>query len=161
MTENDLSYVLAIDQDWQIQKTLFGTLSTPDESKQRLGRWLQMWTEHGFGFWIFSDAANNAVGHGGLFPSRHNSDWIELGYVLKPAHWKLGYATEIAIASCRVGFEKLGLDRIVAVAQADNRGSRRVMEKCGFSFEREFVYAERWPSVLYMLDRVTWLNSNG
>ena len=157
VTNADLAYVVEIDSDWQIQKTLFGTLSTAAESEARLARWVEMWTHHGLGFWLFTDGGGKAIGHGGLFPSRHNDDWIEVGYALKPAYWNLGYATEIASAALRIGFESLRLQKIVAVAHAKNIASRRVMEKCGLRFEEEFLYREQWPSVLYGADRESWL----
>ncbi|MBV8726513.1 MAG: GNAT family N-acetyltransferase, partial [Candidatus Eremiobacteraeota bacterium] len=157
VTERDLPYVIAIDTDWDIQKTLFRTISTPIESKARLERWQQVWSDHGFGFWVFQDAAGKQVGHAGLFPSRHDPSWIEIGYVLKPPYWKLGYATELAMAILRIGFERLRMPRIVAVAHAENVASRRVMEKCGLSFDREFLYADKWPSVLYTAERDAWL----
>ena len=34
------------------------------------------------------------------------------------------------------GFDTAGLERIVAVADADNTGSWRIMEKCGLTFEK-------------------------
>ena len=61
------------------------------------------------------------------------------------------------MAILRIGFERLRMPRIVAVAHAENIASRHVMEKCGLSFDREFLYADKWPSVLYIAERETWL----
>ena len=38
------------------------------------------------------------------------------------------------------GFRTLGVSKVVATAMATNARSRRVMEKAGLQFEKEFVY---------------------
>ena len=44
----------------------------------------------------------------------------------------MGYATEGTIELLKYGFDKLSLERIVAIAQPENKASRRVLEKSGF-----------------------------
>ncbi len=153
--ESDLPYVVSIDTDEQVQKTLFGVTFTYDESKARLGRWLQHWNEHGFGFWIFRDGENEVVGHAGLFHSPRVAGSIEVGYALPPKYWNKGYASEMTMAVLRVGFDVLQLSRIVAIAQPANAASRRVMEKCGLIFEDEYE-AAGGPSVLYAIELDRW-----
>jgi len=62
---------------------------------------------------------------------------IDLGYRFKKEGWGNGYATEAAYASIQYGFEKLGLQRIVARAEIDNIGSWKVLEKCGMTYIRD------------------------
>ena len=59
---------------------------------------------------------------------------IDLGYRFKKEGWGKGYATEAAWASIQYGFEKIGLQRIVARAEIDNIGSWKVLEKCGMTY---------------------------
>jgi len=59
---------------------------------------------------------------------------IDLGYRFKKEGWGKGYATEAAYASIQYGFEKIGLQRIVARAEIDNIGSWKVLEKCGLTY---------------------------
>ena len=59
---------------------------------------------------------------------------IDLGYRFKKDGWGKGYATEAAWASIQYGFEKIGLQRIVARAEIDNIGSWKVLEKCGMTY---------------------------
>ncbi len=59
----------------------------------------------------------------------------EIGYVLHPNHWHRGIATEAAAALMRFAFETIGLHRIEAKYMLPNLASRRVMEKCGMTFE--------------------------
>ena len=62
---------------------------------------------------------------------------IEIGWWLARAWWGKGLATEAAREALRDGFERVGLRRVVAIAQPQNRASIRVMEKLGMKFARE------------------------
>ena len=59
----------------------------------------------------------------------------EVGYVLNPAFWGMGFAAEAVSAVLRFGFERLDLHRIEAKFMRGNERSLRVMEKCGMKFE--------------------------
>ena len=59
-----------------------------------------------------------------------------------------GLATELAFTAVDVGFEALELERLIAFTLPHNIASRRVMEKAGFTYEREIVHATL-PHVLY------------
>jgi [ribosomal protein S5]-alanine N-acetyltransferase len=56
---------------------------------------------------------------------------IELGYRLVRDHWAQGYATELSQTLVRHGFERVGLPQLVAIADARNLASNRVLEKAG------------------------------
>jgi RimJ/RimL family protein N-acetyltransferase len=115
-----------------------------------------MWRETGLGFWIFEDSDRGLVGHGGLFNSPREAGEVEVGYVVKPAYWRHGLATEITLASLKTGFESLDLQRIIGIAQSANAPSRRVMEKCGMLFETEFTPPDGRPGVRYAIAKSTW-----
>ncbi|KAI5363694.1 putative GNAT domain, acyl-CoA N-acyltransferase [Septoria linicola] len=83
----------------------------------------------------------------GLFGSFH---WPSCGYMLHPDYYNRGYATEGMKAFIPAYFERVppaseggtGHDVIDAYVDAENVGSMRVLEKCGFArcelLEREF-----------------------
>ena len=75
---------------------------------------------------------------------------MEIGWAVVPERWGEGLGTELARASVAVAFGELGLDTVVAFTQPGNAASRRVMEKAGFVFERDFAHAGL-PHVLYRL----------
>jgi RimJ/RimL family protein N-acetyltransferase len=77
-----------------------------------------------------------------LRPDRFDEGEQELGYRFRRAAWGQGYATEGGRALVAHGFERVGTDKISARTLAANRGSRRVMEKCGLAYERDFVWPE-------------------
>lgn len=59
----------------------------------------------------------------------------EVGYVLSPDYWGKGIATEALTAILRFAFCDIGLNRVEARYMTENIASRRVMEKCGMTFE--------------------------
>jgi len=59
----------------------------------------------------------------------------ELGYWLAEEHWGRGVMTEAARQLCREAFGRFDIIRIFAEPFADNLGSRRVLEKAGFTCE--------------------------
>ena len=59
----------------------------------------------------------------------------ELGYWLAEDCWGRGVMTEAVRQICREAFARFDILRIFAEPFADNRGSRRVLEKAGFTCE--------------------------
>lgn len=59
----------------------------------------------------------------------------EVGYVLNPEYWGRGIAAEALRRVIEFGFMELNVHRIEAKYIIGNENSRRVMEKCGMSFE--------------------------
>ncbi len=59
----------------------------------------------------------------------------EVGYVINRSYWGKGIASEALAQVMRFGFMELNLHRLEARYMAENVSSRRVMEKCGMSFE--------------------------
>lgn len=74
----------------------------------------------------------------------------EVGYVLNPALGGHGYATEAASAMLRLGFEELGLHRIVARIDEDNEPSVRLARRLGMRAEARLIHNEffkgRWSN---------------
>ena len=91
------------------------------------------------------------IGFCGLQPLPETSD-IEIGWWLATDQWGLGLATEAAREALRDGFGRVGLERIVAIAQPANVASIRVMQKLGMQFER-MAEARGIPVVLYAITR--------
>ncbi|AZK48389.1 GNAT family N-acetyltransferase [Paenibacillus lentus] len=66
-----------------------------------------------------------------------------LGYLLSPACWRQGYATEAARSLITFGFETLELDRIEARCAGDNPASERVLQKCGMKYVKAIPIRSR------------------
>ncbi|WP_180326730.1 GNAT family N-acetyltransferase [Raoultibacter phocaeensis] len=77
------------------------------------------------------------IGSIGLIPdpARSLDSVLMLGYAIGSDWWGRGFTTEAAKEVVRFGFEQLGLIGISCTCYPWNAASRRVIEKCGFSFE--------------------------
>lgn len=81
------------------------------------------------------------IGSFGLHGSWANKDEryqhlaiCEIGYVLSKSYWGRGLMPEAAKRMIRFCFEQLHLDAVTVCHFVDNPQSKRVIEKCGFSF---------------------------
>jgi RimJ/RimL family protein N-acetyltransferase len=83
----------------------------------------------------------------------------EIGFVFHPGYQGRGFATEAAEVMLRLGFEGLGLHRIIGRLDGRNQASARVLEKLGMRreahfVENEYVKGEWTDEVVYaILDR--------
>lgn len=66
----------------------------------------------------------------------------EIGYVLHPDFGGRGYATEAARAMLRLGFDELGLHRIIARLDERNESSAGVARRLGMRQEARLVHNE-------------------
>jgi RimJ/RimL family protein N-acetyltransferase len=66
----------------------------------------------------------------------------EIGYVMNPDFAGQGYATEAARAMLRLGFETLGLHRIIGRIDERNEPSARVLRRLGMRQEARLVHNE-------------------
>ncbi len=77
------------------------------------------------------------IGWGGLYEDPFDPGWnFEVGYFFRPDVWGQGYASELVGAALTVADHQLQLPDVWAMAHPDNGGSRRVLEKAGFSVVR-------------------------
>ena len=109
------------------------------ESRNACEDWLCRYersrTANGFAPWtVVHKADERVIGWGGLNVDPNVPGWgIEVTYFIHRDYGGRGYATEVVRASLREGFEDLDVPAIGAFAKPENRGSIRVLEKCGFS----------------------------
>lgn len=80
-------------------------------------------------------SSGRMVGTCGFTRFDYHADCGEVGYVLNPAVWGHGYATEGLRAVMKFGFEQLRLHRIEARYIDGNTASRHVMERVGMTYE--------------------------
>jgi ribosomal-protein-alanine N-acetyltransferase len=160
LTLDDLDWFAAMRGDKDIMRFIGRVGAVPrDIAEARLHRHLECWAERGLGmFGVRVRGEEAAVGWAGLQPM-DGTDEIEVGYAFGKAAWGRGYATEVARALVRWGFESMKLDRIVAVAYAENTASRRVMEKLGMRFEGvRYIYGT--DNVYYSITPETFASTD-
>jgi RimJ/RimL family protein N-acetyltransferase len=134
LADADLDEFARMNADARVMQH-FPSCLTRAESEAAVVRWRRAAAEHGVEFCAVEvPGVTRFAGVLGLamatFPA-HFTPCVEVGWRLLPEHQGHGYATEGALASLRVGFERMGLDEIVALTIPRNRASWRVMEKLG------------------------------
>ena len=138
--------------DPRVSATLWPRAGIPTETDvlEGLAAKVDHWDRHGFGMWLLRDReTGEMVGRGGLqYTYTAGLNDVEAGWAVVPGRWGQGLATELAHACVEIAFEQLGLLELVAFTLPDNTASRRVMEKAGFTHERDIVHAGL-PHVLY------------
>lgn len=85
----------------------------------------------------------------------------EIGYSLARPYWRQGYGLDAARLLCRLGFEQLGLHRIVATTHPDNEASAGLLLKLGMTREgrlREATLARgQWrDTILFSILAQDW-----
>ncbi len=125
----------------------------PDERVQEfVARQCANWEKHRICLWKLLPKDSDAlIGICGLQRLPEGPD-VEIGWWLAPSQWGKGFATEAAREALAYGFKVSHLERIVAIAQAANRDSLRVMERIGMRFEREAMH-KGLRVVLYAMER--------
>ena len=142
-----------------VMKTLSadGNVMTEEETQKHIQRCSDHWDQHGFGLWVFRDKADGQfIGRGGLMTYHiGGEEVVGLAYAVLSDHWNQGFATEMAQASIRFGFEQLGLTDIASWTLPINLASQRVMEKLGFRHEKDIEFAGL-PHRFYRLGEDGW-----
>ena len=104
------------------------------------------------GRWAMIEKSDNSfIGWCGL-KYFEPKDEIDIGYRLHRKFWGKNYATEAANACITFGLQKLETPLIVGRAMKENLASIRVLEKCGMTYWKDYVFHEH-PGVYYRIER--------
>lgn len=136
---NDLNDLAGLFADPDVVKYVGdGKPSSREDAAKAVESMLAHWQKHSFGRWIAADKTSGAfIGFGGL---RSLFGTPEVVYHLTKENWSKGFATELARAALRFGFEDRGFGRIVAITKPPNSASIHVMQKLGMEFEKHAQY---------------------
>jgi RimJ/RimL family protein N-acetyltransferase len=131
---------------WLRPKDVSGPF-TLDECAAMASQDAAHWAAHGFGPWLAWD--DNAVAGRCLLEHSivDGRGEVEIGWAVASRFWGRGMGTTMGRHALAAGADR-GISNLVAYTRADNVASRRVMEKLGLTYERDFEHAGH-PHVLY------------
>lgn len=133
----------AINADPKVSEYLPSPL-TREESDAFLDRSEAHFVAHGFGLWAVEYAVVGDADEGVLAGcvglnvpgfEAHFTPCVEIGWRLAPMFWGRGLAVEAAQAALEFGFDRIGLEEIVAFTVPGNTRSRTVMERLGMTHD--------------------------
>jgi len=138
--------------------------NTPDESRAYVEFVLaqaQAQPRTNYTLAIVLTATTQVIGTCSLVIQSQHDRQGELGYVLHPAYWGRGYATEVARRLLHFGFTTLGLHRISATCDPRNTASVHVLDKVGMQYEGRLrdvmLLRDGWrDSLVYSLLEHEW-----
>jgi RimJ/RimL family protein N-acetyltransferase len=133
-TRRDLPAFAAMNADAAVNEHLLGPLDAAT-SRVMLQRMEAHFAVNGFGLWALERREDGQLlGFAGLQRVPFDAAFtpaIEVGWRLLPEAWGQGYATEAARAAIEDGFERLGIEEIVAFTVPANTRSEAVMQRLG------------------------------
>lgn len=141
MPKKDDDYFLhLLNKDEEVMKYI-GPTKTREESSDYFRLAKAISTEN-FGYRIAIE--KQSAEFVGWFVLKHldQTNQIELGYRLMKKYWGKGYATEGSERMIEFAFDKLNIERLVAVTMPQNDASQKVLDKLGFRFISEATYYE-------------------
>ena len=170
--ESDFAPFAAMAADPQVMEFLL-PLPTRADSDAAVARTRSRIAENGWGFWAVEHRESGEfMGFTGLNSPMAElpfSPCVEIGWRFARKWWGHGYASEAARAALQVGFERLGLEEIVAFTAWNNTRSAAVMQRIGMTEDADGAFDH--PLVpeghalrrhrLYRLGRAAWRAAHG
>jgi RimJ/RimL family protein N-acetyltransferase len=144
--ENDYDDLLKLQSNPDVTRFLLYDVRTPEQVKETLtGRLadVPMDTDgQALTVAVVLRDTGQHLGEVTLFMNSVEHRTGELGYVFHPESHGHGYAAEASVELLRLGFEELGLHRIIARLDARNTASVKLLERLGLRQEAHFVQNE-------------------
>lgn len=88
----------------------------------------------------------------------------EIGYIIHPNYWGMGFASEAAKEVISFGFKNFKLHRLFATCDVRNIASAKVLEKCGLNLEgkmrEDLLLRDGWrDTYLFSILEQEWIGS--
>lgn len=101
---------------------------------------------------VMLKSSKQHIGGCGIHLKDQNYDLAHIGYIMNPAFWGKGYATEATKGLVFYALEELKINKLKATCDQQNKASRRVLEKSGFLLEKiiegDYLQKEKWRTTL-------------
>ena len=133
MTPDDLDRMAALLGDPEVM-SYYPAPKSREESADWIARMQRSYQEHGHGLWIIETHANEFVGDCGVtWQSVNGAPVLEVGYHVRAALQRQGYATEAALACRDLVRREFSPTLLTAIIHPANDASRGVAENLGMT----------------------------
>lgn len=117
---------------------------TIEEVNGLLNKYINNYENNEYYRWaIILKETGECIGQIAYFGVNNNYHFAEIEYCIGQSLQNKGYATEATKAVTKFGLDKINLHKVQICHNSINMKSRRVIEKCGFTYEgtlRDFFY---------------------
>ena len=153
----DLDAIHAYHQLEEVARFQFWSVRSRDELKDKLAEWTPMdGSEAANGKLCFAcirKSDNQLIGDLFLGITDREARQGEIGYSFNPEFHRQGYGTEAVSRLMTLGFDKMGMHRIVGRCDARNTASWALLEKLGLRREAHFrehaIFKGAWDEEFY------------
>lgn len=161
LSATEKHYFFELLQNPQVVQFCFDS-PAPEEIQLQFESRLAPWniaSTHWLSLSIYEKTSGSFIGIIGLKMDHGNNLQAEIGFLLMPTYYGVGYATEAVVAIQQYA-ATLGIQSVIARVTKGNGASARVLEKCGFTLQRERVGAVCINRVFYDDLEYQWLASS-
>lgn len=110
--------------------------STKEEVKELLDKYIGSYERPDYYRWaVIEKASGECIGQIAYFLVDSKNHFAEIEYCIGSEFQCRGYATEATKAVIAFGFDRINLHKVQICTKTINKPSRRVIEKCGFTYE--------------------------
>ena len=118
--------------------------TTKEEVKELLDKYIGSYEKSDYYRWaVIEKNSNECIGQIAYFLVDSKNHFAEIEYCIGSDFQCRGYATEATKAVIAYGFNNIGLHKVQICTKTINKPSKRVIEKCGFTYEgtlRDYFY---------------------
>lgn len=114
--------------------------STPEAVRELLDtKYIASYSREDYYRWaVIEKTSGECIGQIAYFYVNTENQHGEIEYVIGPVFQGKGYGTEMTKAVIAFGFDEINFHRIEIDCRTTNEASRRVIEKCGLTYEGVF-----------------------
>lgn len=120
--------------------------SAEAEVKELLNKYISSYSSPDYYRWaVIEKNSGHCIGQIAFYLVDCKNHFAEIEYCIGTDFQKIGYATEAAKAVIRFGLKEAEFHKIQICHRSNNLPSKRVIEKCGFTFEgalRDYFYMD-------------------
>lgn len=120
------------------------TYTTKEAVTELLDKYIGSYEKDDYYRWaIIENGSGECIGQIAYFLVDSKNHFAEIEYCIGSDFQCRGFATEAAKAVIAYGFEKMNLHKVQICTKEINKASKRVIEKCGFTYEgtlRDYFY---------------------
>lgn len=120
--------------------------TTKEEVKELLDKYIGSYEKEDYYRWAVTEKnSGECIGQIAYFLVDSKNHFAEIEYCIGADFQFRGYATEATKAVIGYGFDRMNLHKVQICTKTINKPSKRVIEKCGFTYEgtlRDYFYMD-------------------